>query len=221
MRAAPWPGRTTPRGASAISSRTEHDCMRSPRDRLTPFPDGWAEAFKAGTPPNPDVAANPSKEELLRELTAVHERISAALPTLDAGQLEAEHPHEGARQYFPTVGDHLMYSMTAHEMDHLGQLAAWRRALGLEPAIRDDDASRADPTVALAGRPRDPGSVWPGRRTGPDPGPRRPLHAGERELGVVSDRQGSGGPGEARRSRRGSTHSPTRGRPRTSTRGST
>ena len=30
-----------------------------------------------------------------------------------------------------TVGDFAIFLMTAHEMDHLGQIAAWRRAMGL------------------------------------------------------------------------------------------
>ena len=28
----------------------------------------------------------------------------------------------------------IIFMMTSHEMDHLGQLAAWRRAMGLGPA---------------------------------------------------------------------------------------
>jgi uncharacterized damage-inducible protein DinB len=39
------------------------------------------------------------------------------------------------RKYFPTVGDQMVFMMTAHEMDHLGQMAAWRRAMGLPPAM--------------------------------------------------------------------------------------
>jgi len=45
------------------------------------------------------------------------------------------HPDEGTRKYFPRIGDHVIYVMTAHEMDHLGQVAAWRRAMGLKPAM--------------------------------------------------------------------------------------
>jgi hypothetical protein len=39
--------------------------------------------------------------------------------------------------FFPTIGDHIVYMITAHQVDHLGQLAAWRRAmgLGLKPAM--------------------------------------------------------------------------------------
>ena len=33
-----------------------------------------------------------------------------------------------------TVGDMIVFLMTSHEMDHLGQIAAWRRAMGLGAA---------------------------------------------------------------------------------------
>ena len=101
----------------------------------TSLPDGWEEKFRAGTPPEPGPAQNPSKEELLAEFRACHERMSQALPKIDADTMAKAHPHEGARKYFPTIGDHVIYTMTAHEMDHLGQLAAWRRAMGLKPAM--------------------------------------------------------------------------------------
>ena len=41
---------------------------------------------------------------------------------------------EKRRAHFPTVGDFAIFLMTAHEMDHLGQIAAWRRAMGIGAA---------------------------------------------------------------------------------------
>ncbi len=98
-------------------------------------PEGWGETFKAGTPPNPDLAANPSKDELLAQHHAFHDRISGALPGLDPATFATPHPNEGTRKFFPTVGDQVVFMLTAHEMDHLGQMAAWRRAMGLPPAM--------------------------------------------------------------------------------------
>ena len=71
----------------------------------------------------------------MAELRAAHERTGQALANADAAKLAQPHPAEKARRYFPTLGDHVVYAMTAHEMDHLGQLAAWRRAMGLKPAL--------------------------------------------------------------------------------------
>lgn len=97
-------------------------------------PEGWGELFKAGGTPSGDRAGYPSKAELLAELGKVHESWKAALPSVDAAALDAEHPDEKTRAYFPTVGAMVAFIMTSHEMDHLGQVAAWRRAVGLGPA---------------------------------------------------------------------------------------
>ena len=97
-------------------------------------PDGWAELFKTGGIPSGDRAGFPSKDELLAEFAKVHELWKAALPEVDAAVLDAKHPDENTRAYFPTVGAMVAFIMTSHEMDHLGQIAAWRRAAGLGPA---------------------------------------------------------------------------------------
>lgn len=98
------------------------------------LPEGWGEAFKTGGIPSSDPSRFPSKNELLAALESLHERVTAAVNTADSATLAAPHPHEGTRRYFPTVGDMVVFLMTSHEMDHLGQLAAWRRAMGLGPA---------------------------------------------------------------------------------------
>ena len=97
-------------------------------------PDGWADLFKTGGTPSGDRSAYPSKAELLAELGKVHERWKSALPGVDAAVLDAEHPNEDTRKYFRTVGAMVAFILTSHEMDHLGQIAAWRRAAGLGPA---------------------------------------------------------------------------------------
>ena len=100
----------------------------------TTAPEGWAELFKTGGTPSDDAAGQPSKSELLAELERVHDCWKAALPGVDASVLDAEHPDEKMRGYFPTVGAMVAFIMTSHEMDHLGQVAAGRRAAGLGPA---------------------------------------------------------------------------------------
>ncbi|MGH9776007.1 MAG: DinB family protein [Candidatus Acidiferrales bacterium] len=103
-------------------------------------PVGWEEAAFAGAGgiPSSDPSGFPSKDELLSTLESLHDRVTTAVKAADAATLAATlatpHPYEGARKYFPTLGDHIVYLMTLHEMDHLGQLAAWRRAMGLGPA---------------------------------------------------------------------------------------
>ena len=99
-------------------------------------PDGWSETFKTGGEPSGDPADYPSKEEILEELKQQHARNTEAVKNFDASRFSDPHPDEGRRKYFPTRGDQIVFMMTSHEMDHLGQIAAWRRAMGLGAAIR-------------------------------------------------------------------------------------
>ena len=98
------------------------------------LPEGWSETFKTGGEPSGDGSAYPSKEEILGALKEQHTRNTEAATNLDASRFAEPHPDEGTRSYFPTVGDMIVFLMTSHEMDHLGQIAAWRRAMGLGSA---------------------------------------------------------------------------------------
>lgn len=98
-------------------------------------PAGWDKTFPTGgTPPGGAPDAYPPQAELLAALTAQHERNAAAAQQADPALLARPHPNERHRKYFPTIGDIVVFLMTSHEMDHIGQLAAWRRAMGLGPA---------------------------------------------------------------------------------------
>ena len=99
------------------------------------LPAGWGDVFKTGGIPSGDPAVFPSKDELLATLDSLHARVASAVTAADAAAFTTPNPNEGMRQFFPTVGDLVVFLMTSHEMDHLGQLAAWRRAMGLGPAI--------------------------------------------------------------------------------------
>ena len=100
------------------------------------LPDGWSETFKTGGEPSGDSSAFPRKEEILGALKEQHTRNAEAVKNIDASRFAEPHPDEGRRKYFPTVGDMIVFLMTSHEMDHLGQIAAWRRAMGLGPPKR-------------------------------------------------------------------------------------
>lgn len=98
------------------------------------FPEAWREASRPGGTPSGNAADYPSRQQLLDQLTAQHERVAAAVAAADEEQLAQPHPNPRARQRFPTVGDYVVPLMTSHEANHLGQLAAWRRAMGLGSA---------------------------------------------------------------------------------------
>ena len=102
------------------------------------FPAEWKEAFRTGGTPSGDASRFPPKAALLAELAAQHERVARALEGAEPAALDAAlaraHPNEGTRQRFPTVGDYAVFLITSHEGSHLGQIAAWRRAMGLGSA---------------------------------------------------------------------------------------
>jgi uncharacterized damage-inducible protein DinB len=98
------------------------------------LPPGWTEIFKTGGTPSSDRSVFPGKDEILGVMAQQHARIAAAVSAADAAALAQPHPNEKSRGHFPTVGDYAVFLMTAHEMDHFGQIAAWRRAMGLAPA---------------------------------------------------------------------------------------
>ena len=98
------------------------------------LPEGWSETFKTGGEPSGDASAYPSKEEILGALKEQHARNTEAVINIDASRFAEPHPDEARRKYFPTVGDMIIFLMTSHEVGHLGQIAAWRRAMGLGSA---------------------------------------------------------------------------------------
>ena len=98
------------------------------------LPEGWDKTFATGGEPSSDLSAYPSKDEILSALRDQHARNAEAVKSAPPDSLRQPHPNENTRKYFPTVGDMVVFLMTAHEPDHLGQIAAWRRAMGLGPA---------------------------------------------------------------------------------------
>jgi len=109
------------------------------------LPEGWRELFQRRGPgdprlPSPDAGAYPPLEELLAELERQHRRVEevwlvklaapgTGRPALDD---DLEWRFHGA---LPTLGDAVLFFAVGHEAMHLGQLAAWRRAMGLPSAL--------------------------------------------------------------------------------------
>ena len=95
-------------------------------------PAAW-DAPSPGGIPSGDASEYPSKAELLSQLKAQHERVAEAVSNADPETFTKE-PAEEMRSYFPKVGDLIDYMLTAHEGTHIGQISAWRRAMGLAPS---------------------------------------------------------------------------------------
>lgn len=75
--------------------------------------------------------SHPSLDDVLGCWKASTEAAIARLPEADDAILAQENPIEGFRSRAPTIGDAANFLMNSHAMFHLGQLSAWRRAMGL------------------------------------------------------------------------------------------
>jgi hypothetical protein len=90
----------------------------------------WKELFGMGAKPSADRARYPSKADLVKAFEEAHAHLGEAAAKATPDALAQPTP-EPMRARFPTVGHMLLGLMTAHFATHLGQLSAWRRAMGL------------------------------------------------------------------------------------------
>ena len=94
----------------------------------------WADLFMPGATISSDGQTYPPTAELLAELAVQHKRVATAIAEAAPSLFKEECTDDLLRDHFPTIGNFLGYIMTAHEGDHIGQLACWRRAMTLPPA---------------------------------------------------------------------------------------
>ena len=99
-------------------------------------PERWGPIFATGGIPSGEQSLYPPKDTLVEALASQHARNHAVVEETDPAWFASMNPDPKRRARFPAVGDQVAYLMTSHEMLHLGQLAAWRRAMGLPPARR-------------------------------------------------------------------------------------
>jgi hypothetical protein len=103
------------------------------------LPGGWTELFERRGPsdrrlPDADAGGYPPKRALLAELERQHGRALAGLDRAGSERLAARAQWR-LDLWLPTELDAAMFMCVTHEALHLGQLAAWRRAMGLPAAM--------------------------------------------------------------------------------------
>ena len=101
--------------------------------KSVPFTDPLDHQYGMKSHPLPSLAAYPSPQEQLATWKRVHQECLEALAVIDESRLAAPPPIDRWREAHPTIGDVLVLLTVKHESHHLGQLSAWRRALGLPP----------------------------------------------------------------------------------------
>ena len=103
------------------------------------FNPDWESLFKRNGPgdptlPDPDPSKYPTKGQLLEALVMQHNKVETLIQGLDTPQFQ-QPINWRFKAYFPTLGDLLTFLCLTHESMHLGQLAAWRRAMKLPSAL--------------------------------------------------------------------------------------
>ena len=103
------------------------------------IPDGWNELFLRKGPGDPRLPSDqtelyPAKEKLLKEFERQHDKLKEYLLATEDHKLD-EKIEWRFDSYMPTVMDVVLFMCTIHEAMHLGQLSAWRRAMGLPSAL--------------------------------------------------------------------------------------
>lgn len=103
------------------------------------MPDKWAQLFVRQGPgdprkPDPDKNKYPSKNALITELENQHDKVKQLLKNLEETKLNEPLTWRFSN-FLPTLGDVVTFMCINHESMHLGQLAAWRRSMGLESAL--------------------------------------------------------------------------------------
>jgi hypothetical protein len=107
------------------------------REDLADIPDGCTALFSAGRQCLENDEGYPSKDDIVAFYAKRHEDAIAALRDTPDEVYRQDNPADReSRARFPTVGSLVNFIVNCHHMAHLGQLSAWRRAMGL-PSVLD------------------------------------------------------------------------------------
>lgn len=110
--------------------------LKLPQGR-TAFPASYEPLFKFGAECQDDPAGK-VYPPLVAMKTFFFESYRAAIAAIESAAdeaFDAPNPAEGRlRDLFPTIGMALNFYLIGHTQVHLGQISAWRRAVGLPPA---------------------------------------------------------------------------------------
>lgn len=103
------------------------------------MPDNWSDLFVRtgpGDPRKPDLDKSkyPTKHLLITELENQHNKVKHLLKEIDKNRL-SEALTWRFDNFMPTLGDVVTFMCINHESMHLGQLAAWRRAMRLNSPL--------------------------------------------------------------------------------------
>lgn len=99
-------------------------------------PAGWSELFKDGVECRDDASGSiyPAMPEIVDAYMRGYDAVIARVLALSDADLQRPNGIERYRERFPAAGTGVNFLLNNHPMMHLGQVSAWRRAMGLGPA---------------------------------------------------------------------------------------
>ncbi len=97
-------------------------------------PEEWRERFAPGSPVLPERSWYPAKRELVAAWEGAHGRMVQAAMNASPEVLSGT-PPERVQKMFSNMGEVIAGVMSSHTAVHLGQLSAWRRAMGYPTAF--------------------------------------------------------------------------------------
>lgn len=83
---------------------------------------------------DPDGSIYPPMSDIVSALLQSHAQAIIALEQADDDVFSEANPNEAMRAKFPTIGAMHAFYVGGHFMLHMGQMSAWRRAIGLGAA---------------------------------------------------------------------------------------
>lgn len=129
--AQPVPGRVMNHPAWITSHLNVYAPIMAALCRREPFDDPLDHRHGQKSKASLDPREYAAPELLLAEYGRLHDEAQNALESADDDVFAEPNPLERWRSVHPLVGDMLVTLMVKHESGHLGQLSAWRRAMGL------------------------------------------------------------------------------------------
>lgn len=99
--------------------------------RPSELPPNWHSLFGMNSCPEPDRSRYPSKAELLAALEKAYANVEQAIQAQPPSFWDQPPADPRWQSRFPTNRHMLLAMLINHDATHLGQLSAWRRALGL------------------------------------------------------------------------------------------
>ncbi|MFN0010763.1 MAG: DinB family protein [Phycisphaerales bacterium] len=93
--------------------------------------------FKAGATcvDDPHGSVYPHWEKVVSLFFSGYDKAIEVASKMDDKLLSTPHPDAKVRERFPTIGAATNFLLNNHVMMHMGQLSAWRRAMGLPSAM--------------------------------------------------------------------------------------